>query len=142
MEIRQLTFDDEDLLCGCAPDIFDNAVAPLRAAEFLNDDRHHLIAAIAAGRIVGFLSAVHYVHPDKAAAELWINEVGVAAAWRRQGIALRLLTEVQRLAARLHCGEVWVLTERDNVPAMSLYASVPKARQDDTVMFTLPPLQK
>lgn len=48
----------------------------------------------------------------------------------------------QRLAARLHCGEVWVLTERDNVPAMSLYASVPKARQDDAVMFTLPPLQK
>ena len=142
MEIRPLTADDTDLLRDCAPDVFDDAVVPPRAAEFLNDHRHHLIAAIAAGRIVGFLTAVHYVHPDKASAELWINEVGVAAAWRRQGIARRLLTEVQRLAASLHCGEVWVLTERDNIPAMSLYASVPEARQDDAVMFTLPPLQR
>jgi hypothetical protein len=33
--------------------------------------------ATAGDTVVGFASAVHYVHPDKAP-ELWINEVGVA----------------------------------------------------------------
>lgn len=140
MEIRQLTPQDVNLLCQTDPDVFDDAIIPVRAAEFLKDDRHHLIAAITEDSIVGFLSAVHYVHPDKRQAELWINELGVATAWRRQGIARRMLQEIQKIAASLHCEDIWVLTERSNVPAMNLYASVRQARQDDAVMFTLPPL--
>lgn len=56
--------------------VFDRAVRADLAAQFLGDPRHHIAAAIADDRIVGFVSAVHYLHPDKDP-ELWINEVGV-----------------------------------------------------------------
>lgn len=73
-------------------------------------------------RIVGFASAVHYLHPDKRP-ELWINEVGVAPTHRRQGLARRLLRALFRRGRELGCFQAWVLTERENAPAQALYVS-------------------
>jgi aminoglycoside 6'-N-acetyltransferase I len=67
-----------------ADGVFDNAVISSLASEFLNDRRHHLIVAIHEGQVVGMITAVDYVHPDKAP-QLWINEVGVAPPYQRQG---------------------------------------------------------
>ena len=65
VEIRMLRAGDEPLLERASPDAFDDPIDARRAAEFLADPRHHLAAAVDEGRIVGFVSAVHYVHPDK-----------------------------------------------------------------------------
>ena len=75
------------------------------------------------GSIVGFVSAVHYVHPDKPQPELWINEVGVADGYRGQGIGGALMRATLDVGRRLGCAEAWVLTERSNEAAMRLYAS-------------------
>ena len=80
--------------------------------EFLEDRRHHLAVAVDQGHVVGFASAVHYIHPDKDA-ELWINEVGVAPGHRRGGLGKELLRALFRLGRDLGCREAWVLTERD-----------------------------
>ena len=95
----------------------------MAAAEFLADDRHHLAVAIADGVVVGFVSAVHYVHPDKPAPELWINEVGVAPTHQGQGLARKLMEAVLGEASRRGCSIAWVLTERTNTAAMRLYAT-------------------
>ena len=42
------------------------------------------------------------------------------------------------IADELGCSEVWVLTERDNSAAMSLYTSIPGSQAKETVMFTFP----
>ena len=68
-------------------------------------------------------SAVHYIHPDKPP-ELWINEVGVAAAYQQQGIGGRLLRALFDRGRELGCGEAWVLTDWENEAARRLYASV------------------
>jgi aminoglycoside 6'-N-acetyltransferase I len=123
IEFRILGSGDAAVLDRVADDVFDGAVQPALAREFLNDARHHLAVAIDDGVVVGFASAVHYVHPDKPA-ELWINEVGVAPTHVRRGLAqavLRLLFEAGRA---LGCAQAWVLTDRDNTAAMRLYASV------------------
>ena len=52
--------------------------------------RHHLVAAIADDRLVGFISALDYWHPDKPRG-LWINEVGVAPTWQHRGAGTRHL---------------------------------------------------
>ena len=78
--------------------------------------------AIDGGELVGFASAVHYVHPDKPV-QLWINEVGVAERWRRRGVGRRLVEALLAHARTLGCEEVWVATEHDNVAAQQLYAS-------------------
>ena len=76
--------EDAAVLLAVGPDVFDDAVNPRVATEFLNNPRHHLVAAIDRGVVVGFASAVHYVQSDKRSPEMWINEVGVATTHRGQ----------------------------------------------------------
>ena len=113
---------DADLLANSHDDVFDNAVVPTLVAEFLNDPRHHLAAAIADGEIIGFASGVHYVHPDKPA-QMFINEVGVAAPWQQRGVGKAVMAALVDRARVVGCREAWVLTEDDNVAARSLYAA-------------------
>lgn len=121
-DILLLGAADAAVLDRLAPEVFDHPVQPHWCAEFLADARHHLVVARVEGIVVGMASAVHYIHPDKAP-QLWINEVGVATAHRRQGIGRRMVERLVQLASELGCTEVWVLTDADNVAANRLYAS-------------------
>jgi ribosomal protein S18 acetylase RimI-like enzyme len=137
-EIRLLGPGDEATLQNIHPDVFDLPVRDGLVREFLEDPRHHLAAAIE-GRVVGFASAVHYVHPDKDP-ELWINEVEVAPDHRGRGLGKELLRALLVLAAELGCGEAWVLTEPDNAAAIGLYRSLGGVRaRTDSVMFSFIP---
>ena len=72
--------------------------------------------------VVGFISAVHYVHPDKAAPEFWLNEVGVASTHRGQGIG-RMLLEAALAALRVRGAPRVVLsTAERNESAQRLFA--------------------
>jgi ribosomal protein S18 acetylase RimI-like enzyme len=136
VDIRILGEGDPALLQACANGVFDHSRSPELVAEFLADARHHIVAAIVDGTLVGLVSAVHYVHPDKPP-ELWINEVSVAESHRGQGIAKRLLAAMLSHGRSLGCTEAWVLTEEDNVAAQRLYASVDGAHRN-VVYFTFP----
>jgi ribosomal protein S18 acetylase RimI-like enzyme len=137
IEIMVLAPQDAGVLADVAPDVFDHPIDVERASEFLADPRHHLAVAVENGQIVGFVSAVHYLHPDKPRPELWINEVGVAPPYRRRGLATRLLGSVFAVARSLGCAEAWVLTDRANSAAMRLYAAAGSAAAPtDHVMFT------
>lgn len=122
IEFRILGPGDAAVLDRVADGVFDGPVQPALAREFLGDARHHLAAAVEEGAVVGFVSAVHYVHPDKPA-ELWINEVAVAPTHLRRGIAQTLLRMMFDTGRSLGCSQAWVLTDRDNTAAMRLYAS-------------------
>jgi ribosomal protein S18 acetylase RimI-like enzyme len=137
IEIKLLGRQDAGVLAHLEPDVFDNPIDVGRANEFLADPRHHLAVAVEGGVVVGFVSAVHYVHPDKPRPELWINEVGVAATHRRRGLGTRLLRALFAVARALGCTEAWVLTDRANTAAMRLYAAAGIPHQPtDHVMFT------
>ena len=73
--------------------------------------------------VVGFVSAVIYLHPDKSSPELWINEIGVASTHQRQGIGKMLLRYLLEDAEQSGCTEAWVLTDRENIAAMAMYKS-------------------
>src|SRR6516165_4707698 len=137
VDIKLLGPQDAGVLADVAPDVFDNPIDVGRADEFLADPRHHLAVAVEDGRVVGFVSAVHYVHPDKSRPELWINEVSVAATHRRRGLGTRLLRAMFAVARGLGCAEAWVLTDRSNTAAMRLYvATGGTGAPTDYVMFT------
>ena len=122
MEVRSLSLEDESLLLEAEPGLFDDEIRPKLVTEFLRDPRHHLVAAIEQGAIIGFLSALHYVHPDKPA-ELWINEVGVVPTHRHKGVGKALITAALSIGRELGCRQAWVLTDSENEPAKALYAS-------------------
>lgn len=136
IKFKVLKAGDEETLSRVAPDVFDFQIDGRLTAEFLLDPRHHLAVAIDGDVVVGFASAVHYVHPDKPA-ELWINEVGVAPTHRNRGVA-RALTELLFGVGRQEgCSTAWVLTERENTPAMRLYRSCGgEEAEGETVMFS------
>jgi ribosomal protein S18 acetylase RimI-like enzyme len=121
-EVRVLGRADAELVANAADGVFDAPPQPQLTAEFLADPRHHLAAAIDAGRVIGIESGVHYVHPDKQA-ELWINEVAVAPGYQRRGVGRDLMEAMLAHAKRLGCRAAWVLTENTNSVALRLYAA-------------------
>jgi aminoglycoside 6'-N-acetyltransferase I len=133
--VKTLTSSDLPLLMNVQEGIFDNPVDEKSAREFLADQRHHIVVALFEDTIIGFASAVHYVHPDKPT-ELWINEVGVAPAHQNKGVGKAIMKELLQLGQSLGCVNAWVLTDRSNTPANSLYKSAGgDADPGDTVMY-------
>jgi ribosomal protein S18 acetylase RimI-like enzyme len=131
--VKTLSKTDVSLLLKIADDVFDNPIDEKLAIEFLNDPRHHIVVAIIDNQVIGFASAVHYVHPDKPT-ELWINEVGVAEEHQNKGIGKAIMKELIQLGKSLGCVNAWVLTESDNLPANRLYQSA-GGEKSETVMY-------
>jgi GNAT superfamily N-acetyltransferase len=140
--VRRLEPADLPLLLA-AEGVFDDPLRPDMAARFLAHPDHHLFAAIIDARLIGFVSAVAYLHPDKPV-ELWINEAGVHEDFHRQGIGRRLLLATLAHGRALGCGSAWVLTNSGNRAARGLYAAcggepTPAARHGDgVIMFSWP----
>ena len=135
LEIKILKRGDETAFGRVAPGVFDEPVNARLTEEFLTDPRHHIAVAIEDDVIVGFVSAIDYVHPDKPR-ELWINEVGVAPSHHRRGIGRQVLECMLDHGRALGCRQAWVLTERPNIAAMRLYRSASGiAHSPETVMF-------
>ncbi len=137
IDIRVVQSGDEDILTNVAADVFDDPLDEAATGIFMRDPRHHLTVAIAEGTVIGFASGIHYGHPDRPRPELWINEIGVAPAYRQHGVGQALLHALLAVGRRAECIEAWVLTDRQNMPAMRLCSSLGAVKApDDTVMFT------
>jgi ribosomal protein S18 acetylase RimI-like enzyme len=122
-EILHLTSESAHHLNRVAAGVFDEPVDASLAMAFLQDPRHHLMVAVDDGVVVGFVSAVNYINPDKPP-ELWINEVGVASTHHRLGIGHVLMQRMLDHGRQLGCAQAWVLTDADNAAARALYRSV------------------
>jgi aminoglycoside 6'-N-acetyltransferase I len=132
VEIRRLGPGDAALLDRVAAEVFDEPVVPDRVAACLGEPGHIMLVALADGLVVGQAAAVVHRHPDKPT-ELYIDEVGVAPAFRRQGIARRLVAELLAIGRALGCAEAWVGTETDNLPARRLYEGFGASGEDCVV---------
>lgn len=129
-----LAKEDLHVLLNVADEVFDNPVNPAYAEEFLADPRHHIAVALDGNLVVGMVTAVDYIHPDKPR-ELWINEVGVSPKWQQRGIGKKLLKLMSEHGRSIGCGEAWVLTDPDNAPARKLYQAV-KGEEELSVYIT------
>ena len=99
VEIRRAGPEDAELFERVADDVFDYAVEPATLADYLATPGHHLVVAIAGGEVVGQAAAVLHRHPDERPVELYIDELAVAPAFRRRGIARLMLDSCSRSAA-------------------------------------------
>jgi ribosomal protein S18 acetylase RimI-like enzyme len=137
MEIKSLGPNDVSVLNNVAEDVFDDAIVESSARAFLADPRHRLVVALDKDLVVGFVSAVIYLHPDKPAPELWINQIGVTPTHQGQGIGKALMQAMLAEAKQSGCSEAWVLTDRTNLPAMAMYKSAGgEETLPDPTMFT------
>jgi ribosomal protein S18 acetylase RimI-like enzyme len=136
IEIKILRGNDAGILKNVAPAVFDDPIDSHVTDAYLCDPRHHLAVAVEDNVVVGFVSAVHYLHPDKPRPELWINEVGVAPTHQGRGVGKDLLRSMLETARGIGCTEAWVLTDRSNIAAMRLYSSSGGTEPSDQVIYT------
>ena len=122
VEVRLLTSADAAVFDHVAPEVFDEPVDAERVVAYLAEPGHFMLVGLVGGEVVAQVAAVIHRHPDKAT-ELYIDEVGVAPDYQRQGLARRMLVEMFEIGRAQGCEEAWVGTEQDNAAARRLYES-------------------
>ena len=136
IEVVRLDHANAALLASAADEVFDHPVREDMTKRFIDDPGHTMFLALEAGVVVGFVSSVDYLHPDKPT-QRWINEVSVAPTHRRRGIGTRLLSAVCDDATHVGCEQIWLATEHDNAPARGLYRAA-GWRETPIVMYEPP----
>jgi ribosomal protein S18 acetylase RimI-like enzyme len=134
VDIRRLGPDDVDTLEKASP-LFDRTVRDDAARRFLAAQGHHIFLAYEGETPVGFVTGIEMTHPDKGT-EMFLYELGVAAAFRRRGYGVALVNALVALARERHCYGMWVLTEEDNRAALATYAASGAARDRDAAMLS------
>ncbi len=112
--------DAADVLA--AADLFDAAPRPEWTERFLAEPGHHLLIAYVAGVPAGFVTGVETTHPDKGT-EMFLYELGVAAAYRRRGIGRGLVAALRQVAVARGCYGMWVAIPAGDEPAEATYRS-------------------
>jgi ribosomal protein S18 acetylase RimI-like enzyme len=121
--IRRLKPGDE-MRAGEVAATFKAAQCPLpRARRFLANPANYLIVAESAGELAGFALAYRLQRLDRAAAQLFVYEVGVTPQHRHGGIGASLMAYVRNVVAEESLIEAFVLTDQGNDAAMHLYRS-------------------
>jgi aminoglycoside 3-N-acetyltransferase I len=96
----------------------------------LADEHTIFLAAFQGIQAIGFVYGYELLRMDGAPSMLFVYELDVEAAYRRRGIATRLMTELERIARSRGISEGFVLTEPDNDAANTLYESLGGQRSD------------
>lgn len=124
ISVRVLSADDADLLDHVAANVFDDPIVLASAKKFLEDPNAFLVAALDREHenlVVGFASAMIYLHPDKMGPEMVILEVGVDTAYQRKGVGKEIMSVMLTEAKKAGCKVAWLATEADNAAALALY---------------------
>lgn len=121
VEIRRIGPADSAVLDRVAEDVFDDDIDPAKLAAYLASPLHLMVLAVDDGVVVGQTRGMIQRHPDKPT-ELYIDNLGVTPARKREKIATRLLDELTAWGLENGCEGAWVATETDNEPARALYA--------------------
>lgn len=91
--------------------------------KFLANPDNILLLSYSGEKVTGFLSGYRLQRFDNKKAEVLLYEIGVDEAFRRRGIAKSLIHTFKQWAKKTGANEVWVLTNKSNKAAVSLYES-------------------
>ncbi len=132
--IRQLAAHDltlmEDLLTtfGEAFDDIDTYGAsrpsPAYLQRLLSSDYFITLAALKNGVVVGGLAAYELQKFEQERSEIYIYDLAVAAAHRREGIATSLIQELKKIAAARAAYVIFVQADLGDDPAIALYTKL------------------
>jgi aminoglycoside 3-N-acetyltransferase I len=115
------------------------AAPPSRAylERLLASDTFIAIAALKGGEVVGGVAAYELPKFEQERREIYIYDLAVAAAHRRQGIATALIRRLQDIAAERRAWVIFVQADHGDAPAIALYSKL--GRREDVLHFDIPP---
>lgn len=132
VQIRRLTNQPRDVLLGHRlieawynDDGLDNPKFPTKAysAEWLGQDKNIVLVAMAQNKVIGGLIAFELPLFDQIKKEIFLYEIGVVQAYRRQGVARQLINKIIESATDRMVSCIFVATSINNEAAKHLYQS-------------------
>ena len=119
--------------------LFDDPPEPAATARFLASPTHHLLFAYDGAEPddrapVGFVSGVEETHPDKGT-EMFLYELAVDESAHNRGVGRRARRARSLISRERRCYGMYVLTDRDNEPALHAYAAAAGTIAGDHVML-------
>lgn len=123
IDIVHLDKDNIRILDVIAEDVFDEKIDLISLTAYLAEESHILLVAVHENIVVGQILSVIHRHPDKST-ELYIDDLGVAPNYQRQGVATSMMSELFLLGKKQGCEELWIATEPDNEQAKGFYGSL------------------
>ncbi len=146
--VRQLTRDDVALMdallttFGHAFDDMGTYTENRPSADYLRrllgDDTFIALAALQGDDVVGGIAAYELRKFEQERSEIYIYDLAVASAHRRQGIATALIEELKTIAARRGVYVIFVQADTgvEDEPAIALYTKL--GTREDVVHFDIP----
>lgn len=92
--------------------------------RLLSSDSFIALAAMKNGSVVGGLTAYELQKFEQERSEIYIYDLAVAEAHRREGIATALIQELKRIAAARSAYVIFVQADIGDEPAIALYTKL------------------
>ncbi len=134
VSIHQLTRDDEALmksLLATFGEAFDevetytgNQPSAGYLQQLLGSDYFIALAALKNGEVVGGIAAYELKKFERERSEIYIYDLAVSAAHRREGIASALIQELKTVAAARAAYVIFVQADVGDEPAIALYSKL------------------
>jgi aminoglycoside 3-N-acetyltransferase I len=104
--------------------------------QVLGKEHVIVIVALARGTVIGGLVAYELYKLERARSEIYIYDLAVAEAHRRQGVATRLIGHLRTLAHERGAWVVFVQADYGDDPAIALYDKL--GLREEVLHFDLP----
>ncbi len=92
--------------------------------RLLGGDSFFALAAVKSCGVVGGLAAYELRKFEQERSEIYIYDLAVSAAHRKQGIATALIGELKKAAAERGAYVIYVQADREDAPAIALYTKL------------------
>ena len=144
--IRRLTAEDWALMAAMMTtfgEAFDDretytAARPSQhyLKRLLASDYFIALAALKQSSVVGGIAAYELQKFEQECSEIYIYDLAVAAAHRREGIATALIQELKKIAVARAASVIYVQADRGDEPAISLYTKL--GIREEVLHFDIP----
>jgi aminoglycoside 3-N-acetyltransferase I len=105
--------------------------------RLLGSETFIALAALKGGAVVGGLAAYELRKFEQERSEIYIYDLAVSAAHRREGIATALIRELQAIAVERRAYVIYVQADTDDAPAIALYSKL--GVRENVLHFDIPP---
>jgi aminoglycoside 3-N-acetyltransferase I len=103
--------------------------------DLLASDHFIALAALKSGKVVGGIVAYELPKYEQARREIYLYDLAVAAAHRREGIATALIRELKKLAASRGAYVIFVQADEGDDAAIALYSRL--GTREDVLHFDI-----
>lgn len=106
--------------------------------KMLERDDFHVIVALENETLIGGLTAYEMKMFKRETTEMFLYEIEVDEPFHRRGIGKALIENLKEICLEKGIDQMFVGTEKDNLPARKLYAATGGIADEDSVWFNYP----